>query len=150
MATLDDDDISVAFTVHLQNTAFIHRSSGSLPEPRFGKKFESILINSEAANKSIAGSNWYKAYCEYVAQNPRIHRSKAATCHFVTGCIKSAGTASINFPIGNLSLSFAAHVVEADASIFLLIEYMACLGIYLNNLSDQLIHRNAGLVAKVQ
>lgn len=150
MATLDDDDSSIAFTAQLQNVAFIHSASGSLPEPRFGEKFEGILIDTGAAKGSSAGSNQYKAYCEYVGQDPRIDRSKAATCHFGIGSTKSVGTASIIFPIGNLWLSFDAHVVEADTPILLSIDDMDRLGIYLNNLKDQLVHQDTALVAKVQ
>lgn len=72
MATLGDDDLSIAFTAQLKNVAFAHCAYGSLPKSRFGQMFDRIIIDFERAKGISAGSNQYEAYCKYDGLNPRI------------------------------------------------------------------------------
>lgn len=147
---VDGSDVSAAFTTQLENVALAHNTFDSLLVPRFGQKFDGILIESGAARRSSSGSSLFQAYFNYVGYNSHINRSNAAICHFGIGSTKLLSTATITFPIGNLWISLDAHLVEADTLILLSIDDMYGLGICLNNHKDKLVHQSSGLKATIQ
>lgn len=57
--------------------------------------------------------------------------------------------APIGLPIEDARLSFDIHMVDADPTIFISVDDMDQLEIYLNNVEDVLFHRGSGTKAPV-
>lgn len=102
----------------------ITECTASIPSQRFGARFEAVLVDTGAALRCSSGSAQYQANCRYVGKKPIIDETRAATCHFSIGSVKSFGMTSESFPIGPLWFSYNVHVVEADTFMILSIDDM--------------------------
>lgn len=148
-ACIDDEDGLVFFVARMLDAAFSHAANDSILKQRFGKRFKGVFVDTGAVRGGISGSAQYQAYSRYVGKKPIVDDGRAATSHFGIGSAKSFGMESVSFSIERIWFCFGVHVVEVDTSILSSIDDMSCLGIYLNNLEDKLIHPELGLLARI-
>lgn len=144
LAQIDDSDEPISFAASLQDSIVAHALTAHSPKSRFAAKFHGVLIDTGCARGSTGGMLQYKLYCEALGKTPNIDSSKAKQCHFGIGSETSKGTANISFPLGDLWLSFDVHIVTADVPILLGLPHMDELGIYFNNLTDEIVHTASG------
>lgn len=113
-------------------------------------RFRWAMIDTSAARESTGGLAQYLAYCNYIGCRPKINTIAAATIHLGNGFEISQGTSLISFPIGAVTVTFAAHVLqEANAPLLTGIDEIGFWELYVNNLSDQLSHSDTGQFAYV-
>lgn len=78
-----------------------------------------------------------------------LQKTRATQCLFGIGSELSKGTATVEFPLGDLCLSFDVHIVNADVPLLMSIDDIERLGVYLNNWTDELVHALSGQTAIV-
>lgn len=147
-ATMNDTASSGAFTARLQNVSFVHGATGAIPKCRFGKRSEDVVADTGAACSSSGGKAQYHAYCNFFDTQLNLGKSCAAVCFSITGFTKSKKVAPVTLPVGDITLTFNVHVVDADSPILLSINDEDAVGIYLNSVEDNLIHAESGLKAR--
>lgn len=98
--------------------------------------FYGVMIDSGASKRSTAG---YGQYLAYIRSNPasKLDPTTAGAIHvqFGIGSTPSIGSITIPTPIGAAEF----HVVKADTPFLLCLADMDALGVYLNNLTNELV-----------
>ena len=99
--------------------------------------FFGVMIDTGASRISTAGENQYQAYIKTFG-NIILDETTAgsATVQFGIGTTLSTGSVEINMPIGTAIF----HIVKADTPFLLCLQDMDKMGVYYNNLSDEVIH----------
>lgn len=105
----------------------------------FCAHFQGILPDTSAAEISTAG---YEQYLAYQRENPDIRLNKNApevSIKFRKGpVISSIGSVDIQTPFGQITF----HVLETPTLFLLCVGDMDWLGVYLNNVTNELVHNN--------
>ena len=118
------------------------KSSSFLTTTRYNStQFQGIMLDTGASRTSTAGYNQAKAFMrEFNTQLDTSARS--VTARFGIGSAESVGKLSVDSPVGHVDF----HVMQADTPFLLCIQDMDRLGIYLNNLKDQVVLRDGSTV----
>lgn len=142
LADKDDAQPAGSYIAQLSDnsTAYVLHNS----PPIKNAECRGILVDSGSAFSSSGNETEYYLYCRLTGTTPSIDESKARTIRYGIGREISKGTACINFPMGNMWLSFEIHIITADIPIILGIQDMDRLGLYFNNLSNNVIHPASG------
>lgn len=103
--------------------------------------FYGVMIDTGASQKSTAGYGQYLACKEsnrYMCTEMNKATAGAVKVQFGIGSTKSIGSVIIDMPIGQAEF----HIVEADTPFLLCLKDMDRLGVYFNNLTNQLMLPN--------
>ena len=100
-------------------------------------RFHGIVIDTGASRFSTAGKGQYEAYKATFLTKEDIDYSKAgiAQVKFGIGSTPSIGSITIRTPVGTIEF----HVVEADTPFLLCLDDMNKLGVYYNNVKNELV-----------
>ena len=139
------------FLSHLNDSAALYALTGHVARPaRYGKEaFHGILVDTGANKLSTAGQAQYQAYCAVFGLNPTLAPSDSS-CSFGVGSASALGSAEVPFPVGSMVLKATFHIVDADVPFLLCLADMDRLGVYYDNIDDQLIHKGSGHFAQIQ
>ena len=147
----DEDSTQYVMAAHLSNESFMHllTAQDTLPSneastaqhfvlDRYAETvFQGIMPDTGAAKVSTAGKSQFKALQR---EMPEIEldttRANEATICFGSGMpLSSIGTVQVFTPVGTTNF----HVVDTPTPFLLCLKDMDTLGIYLNNITNQLI-----------
>ncbi len=139
---------------HLSNKSFMHlltaqnilpSNKGSIAQDfvldQYAETiFQGIMPDTGVTKVSIAGKNQFKALqCEMPEIELNITRANKATICFGSGLpLSSIGTVQVFSPVGTANV----HVVDTLIPFFFCLKDINILGIYLNNITNQLICQN--------
>lgn len=146
MADVRDDDEISAFAAQLREVATAHALTRKVYDStRYRREhFYGVMVDTGAARGSTCSETQYLAYCRQVGKAPSINASRKANCVFGIGSTPSKGIAEIEFPVGNIILTFSVHIVEADVLLPLCLDGMVKMGLFYNNFADKLEHPASG------
>jgi len=134
------DEIDGRETVEaLTNQAAIHALTGTTsfaPSTRYGPRvFQGIVIDTGAAGFSTGGYDQFVALqrCQH---GVKLNQDKKGTVKVVFGIgeASSMGSVQVETPIGTVEF----HIVEANTPFLLCLKDMCRLGVYYDNLDDEL------------
>lgn len=145
LASIDDEDTFSAYIGTLHDNAVVHALSAAIPQRCYGDEvFRGIMLDTGSAKGSTAGKDQYDAYCRFVCQSPRIDATRTAICRFGAGETRSLGVADIQMPIGNVVAMIQCHIVDLDTPFLMCLQDMDRLGIILDNIDNQVVHKASG------
>jgi Reverse transcriptase (RNA-dependent DNA polymerase) len=101
-------------------------------------KFYGVMIDTGASKKSTAGYGQYlacKDSSRHICTEINKATAGAVNVQFGIGSATSIGSVIVDMPIGQVEF----HIVEADTPFLLCLKDMDRLGVYFNNLTNQLI-----------
>ena len=147
----DEDNTQYVMAAHLFNESFMHllTAQDTLPSneastaqhfvlDRYAETvFQGIMPDTGAAKVSTAGKSQFKALqCEMPEIELDTTCANEATICFGSGMpLSSIGTVQVFIPVGITNF----HVVDTPTPFLLCLKDIDTLGIYLNNITNQLI-----------
>ena len=110
------------------------------------KEFHGIILDMGAANTSTAGYGQAKAYMKEFNTIMDTSAAGRLRAHFGIGMTTSIGMLTVNSPVGQINF----HVVKVNTPFLLCLQDMDKLGIYFNNLKDQIIMQNGSIIPVIR
>lgn len=140
LAIIDDSNPWASFTATLQDASVADLLTADIPAPRYAGKFYGIMVDSGCAHGSSAGQSQYLEYCKATGRIPSMDQTQWRHFQFGRELEMSKGMAIIDFPPGDICLSFDVHIASADVQILLGLPHMDRLGICFKKLDDLVVH----------